>query len=270
MIGKEANVDYLEDSSNKTPLMYAAENGYTSIAKALLNSGADAKKVDIHSITALIYASSNGYQDIVKLLVASPIEVINHKDHSSRSALYYSLNNNHFSVAKILIESNANSEQSNGSGVTPMSIALLKNKTSLIQLMLDKGYNINYQTPSTVKHYFYKYDVNSASHVLMQRVYATSCRTALMYASSAKEVSQDSLEILVAAGADLDLQDASGDTALMYACRSCQIEKVKFLVSKGSNLKIENFSKRTALDVAIKNGCTEAQIYLKQEEVKKK
>jgi uncharacterized protein len=264
LIDKEANVNYLEESSNRTPLMYAAENGYASIVKTLLDSGADVKKLDIHSITALIYASFNGYEDIVKLLVTSPIEVINHIDHGSRNALSHSLNNNHFVAAKVLIENNANSEQSNSSGETPMSLALLKNKTSLIQLMLDKGYNINYQTPSAVKRYFYKYDVNTASHVLMQKTYITSCKTALMYASSVKEVSQDSLEILVEAGAALDLQDASGDTALMYACRSCQINKIKFLVSKGSNLKIENFSKRTALDVAIKHGCTEAQIYLKQ------
>ena len=56
-------------------------------------------------------------------------------------------------------------------------------------------------------------------------------------------------ELLIKAGADLNLQDEDGDTALMRAIIFNSIEKAKLLIDAGADLNIRNEKGRTALDL---------------------
>ena len=48
--------------------MAASENGHTKAVELLLDSGANANKMDVYEKTALLWATENGHVDIIKLL----------------------------------------------------------------------------------------------------------------------------------------------------------------------------------------------------------
>ncbi|MFC1478022.1 ankyrin repeat domain-containing protein [Candidatus Margulisiibacteriota bacterium] len=55
--------------TQKTPLMIAAQNGYTDIAKVLLEHGADVKIKDENGDSALMLAVNSGHPEIVQILI---------------------------------------------------------------------------------------------------------------------------------------------------------------------------------------------------------
>ncbi len=64
------------------------------------------------------------------------------------------------------------------------------------------------------------------------------------------------VQTLLNQGADPDLQDADGETALMGAVRSGNREAVAVLIRAGANRSLANHSAQTALDLAVQRGDT--------------
>jgi ankyrin repeat protein len=62
------------------------------------------------------------------------------------------------------------------------------------------------------------------------------------------------MSFLLDNGADVNLKDNSGDTALHYAVDVCDPDKVKFLLGKKIDVNAKNKNGETALDIAKKNG----------------
>ncbi len=60
------------------------------------------------------------------------------------------------------------------------------------------------------------------------------------------------VEALVNAGANMDMQNKSGNTALIFAAKKNHHETVEILVNAGANLDIQNNKKNTALILAVK------------------
>jgi len=58
------------------------------------------------------------------------------------------------------------------------------------------------------------------------------------------------VEILIAVGADLNVQDSSGWTALMGATSDGQVEIAKLLINAGADLDVKSLSGETAYDYA--------------------
>jgi len=67
---------------------------------------------------------------------------------------------------------------------------------------------------------------------------------------------------LLKAGAKLDLQDADGRTALMYAAQANDAASVRLLLSRGADRDLRDKAGGTALDLAAKENATEAAALL--------
>lgn len=81
--------------------------------------------------------------------------------------------------------------------------------------------------------------------------------TALIEATARRN--QAAVARLLATGeADLDAQDGKGNTALMVAASGKQIDTVRLLLTKGANPQIKNLSGDTALSLAQNRGDSEA------------
>ena len=65
-----------KDNWDMTPLMYAANGGYTECAQLLLERGADASSPDEDQLTATHYAIVSGYLEILRLLLASAADPV--------------------------------------------------------------------------------------------------------------------------------------------------------------------------------------------------
>lgn len=64
------------------------------------------------------------------------------------------------------------------------------------------------------------------------------------------------LQALIQAGIDLDLQDQNGNTALIWAVESGNLEAVRLFLEAGANANITNKADQTALQVAVNSGNT--------------
>jgi serine/threonine-protein phosphatase 6 regulatory ankyrin repeat subunit B len=64
-----ANADVnVKDGYGATALIYAAQDGYLEVARALIGARADVNYVAPNGATALMVASQNGHQNVVQLL----------------------------------------------------------------------------------------------------------------------------------------------------------------------------------------------------------
>ena len=63
------------------------------------------------------------------------------------------------------------------------------------------------------------------------------------------------LELLVRAGADLDHQNDSGATCLMYAASTGKVDVLKYLLAAGADPGLANQDEFTALDMGATEPC---------------
>jgi ankyrin repeat protein len=80
-------------------------------------------------------------------------------------------------------------------------------------------------------------------------------RTALMM--SAKNDYTEIAQLLITAGADVNARDDDGETALMWATEDCYTEIIKLFIAAGDDVDARNSNGATLLMIAAKNGYTE-------------
>jgi len=76
-------------------------------------------------------------------------------------------------------------------------------------------------------------------------------------AAAARLGQEDTVERLLAAGADPDRQDDQGNTALMWAARNGHYAAVQRLLKYGARKDLRNDAGSTALDLAFQHGRTD-------------
>ncbi|QMW34992.1 hypothetical protein G4B84_010483 [Aspergillus flavus NRRL3357] len=97
-----------KDSNGRTPLSWAAENGYEMIVKLLLDTG----RVDVESKdseygrTPLSWAAENGHERVVKWLLDTGRMDVESKDSNGRTPLSWAAENGHEGVVKLLHRAN--------------------------------------------------------------------------------------------------------------------------------------------------------------------
>ena len=84
--GTDPNVVY----NTNTALTYAARDGFTEIARLLIDYGADVNWIDGEGVTPLILASFKGHGELVELLLDHNAD-ITVRDQWDRTALDYAL-----------------------------------------------------------------------------------------------------------------------------------------------------------------------------------
>ncbi len=84
--GTDPNLVY----NTNTALTYAARDGFTDIARLLIDQGANVNWIDGEGVTPLILASFKGHIELVELLLAHKADVTV-RDQWDRTALDYAL-----------------------------------------------------------------------------------------------------------------------------------------------------------------------------------
>ncbi|KYK55253.1 DIL and Ankyrin domain containing protein [Drechmeria coniospora] len=102
-------------------LTMAASNGDVAKVGALLRGGAkafvDVDAPDEDGTPPLIYASCFGHESVVQALIEAGVDV-NKQDRNEWSALMWAMTNRHKSIAKLLLDNKASSDQKTSSGRT--------------------------------------------------------------------------------------------------------------------------------------------------------
>ncbi|CAM4644910.1 unnamed protein product [Leuciscus chuanchicus] len=155
------NVDVL-GKMGFTPLMVAAQKGFTSLADILVKHGADINKRDNSGKNSLMQACYSGHLDMVKYL-RNRGSTWQSRDTVGCSPLHWTVDGEHLpvdvmdkvslwtplmrvsaisgnaAVASVLLQAGVDVNIRDKAGKTPLMVAVLNNHVELVKLLLDSG-----------------------------------------------------------------------------------------------------------------------------------
>lgn len=217
------------DSDGKTPLQVAAEKGQLVVAKYLLDHGADVNAGSRrHTGNPLYGAAANGRKAMVELLLSRGADV----NAGVLNPLYRAISLGYTEVAEVLLANKAdvNLKGSDSDGQRPLHAAARDGKTSLVQLLINHGADVN--APD-----------NNGVTPLHSAVIADALPAA---------------KLLLASKAEVDAQNKSGDTPLHNAAQQGSADIISLLLDSSATVDATNYNNATPLLLAVANGRAEA------------
>lgn len=231
------------DGESAQAIHVAAELGSTVILSFLLDRGAAIESAMTYGHQPLHMASKNpGRANVINFLCSQGAD-IEGKTHHGYTPLYYaSLHNNVDNMKALLELGAAHSPQ----GPSILSIALEHGHLQATRLFLERGMDPNRPVSGgrTALHKLFK--ANKAG-VPFDRHHLPKY--------------EETVELLLVYGADVDLQDSNGDTPLHCLCsrseiqieaRRLQIQLAKILLRSMRDVDTVNFAGETALGLSAK------------------
>jgi len=220
-----ANVD-AHDKDGETALMAAIRAQNLESVKLLLQAKADVHVMSLQRMTALSFAVNMNMVDAVSLLLAAGASVqVGMFKYNSPVISAVRLTN--IPMLQFLIDARANVNVT-AFGVTPLAIAAYYNEIDAVKILLNSGANPNHRNTAVdvlaaVQHcgdkdttqlmkllVAAKADVNSRNHF-------NPSITPLLREISSNTTHIRNVQLLINAGAELEVCDSEGRTALMLA-----------------------------------------------------
>ncbi|MCK9544929.1 MAG: ankyrin repeat domain-containing protein [Novosphingobium sp.] len=127
---------------DKSSFLYAAEEGYTEILKAMIENDANINIQADNGWIALILATKKGHVDIVKLLITAGID-INATNSNGDTALMKAAFYGYKDIVELLIAANINVNITNKWGKTALTYAVRKEHADIVKLLIEAGGNIS-------------------------------------------------------------------------------------------------------------------------------
>ncbi|XP_037955774.1 KN motif and ankyrin repeat domain-containing protein 1 isoform X2 [Teleopsis dalmanni] len=158
---------------------------------------------------------------------------VNMSDANGNTAMHYAVSHGNFDVVSILLDSKVcNVNQMNNAGYTcVMLVALAKLKSAAHRTVVERLFQMADVNVRAKKH----------------------CQTALMLAVSHGNL--DMVQLLLAAGADINIQDEDGSSALMCAAEHGRVDIVKQLLTQTEcNSLLQDVDGSTAFKIAWQAG----------------
>lgn len=172
---------------------------------------------------------------------------INHKDEHGYTALHRAILNDRQAVAQALIDAGANVNLQDNSYYTPLMMAIQKNQPGIVQRLIAANADLNIKGDENVTALMLA-ALDENSYIINQLISAgarlddkeDSGATALIMAVNAPNSNNDteSIQKLIAAGADVNVQDTYNNTPLSIAMQQEKFELLKKLLAAGADLNL--------------------------------
>jgi quinoprotein dehydrogenase-associated probable ABC transporter substrate-binding protein len=229
--------DWLKDGADLTTELNNAVLAFDKPrATFLLDKGASINTLDDQGYSPLHTAVRNRNSDMAELLLARGADP-NLADSDGVSPLVHAINRNHVPSINLLVQKGADIEKLNAAGYSPLEIALGDEKLFAAQALIETGASVNGADGLQ----------KVTPLMLIASKLSPQARTAhLASGPTPIEIATE----LIARGADVNAQSASGITALMIAAGHNNAPMIGLLLSKGANPEIKNHVSKTALEIA--------------------
>ena len=256
-------VDGTVGEYDDTLLMLAIERGSIAIAKQLIELNADLSAKNMFGRTALTVAIQHRKNDIAKLLLKHKADV-NIQDRQGRTAITWATFNKDIEMIKLLIEHDAKLDLRYNNGSTVLTWAASSGDSEMTEIFIEHGANVNVrkengETPLILAAKkgdsdggFKTLELLIAQGVNVNTQGRDTKETALMAAALHKQAK--AVELLLQHGADPDLQNNYGGTAMTRAAQFGYTNIVQLLLDNGADHTLKNKQNETALDIAIDMG----------------
>jgi ankyrin repeat protein len=236
-------------------LIVAAYNGAKDIVELLLASGASVHVLDGNDQTPLHIASVRGHKDVVELLIANGAQ-IDAKAKDGSTPLYMAASFQHQDIVQLLLDYDAIIEPD----IEP-DIAVMLGDIELVKHYLEQGADANSKLIKGLKK-GYSWLLTAVGcqyknlvELLLNYGAMVNDRTGNWKFSPLHQAAtgirgiacRDICEILIAHGADVNIEDNLGDTPLHLAARLKHNDIVEILLNCGANVNALNLVRRSAL-----------------------
>ncbi len=221
-----------------TPLALAALNAGAELGAALLRAGADPDAARPGGETVLMTAARTGNPDLVRSLLAAGADVRGTPHFKAQTPLMWAASEGHADVARVLLTAGADVRARSVHGTTALLLAARSGDVETARVLLDAGADVNAAEPYLPIDA--RVDVEESQ---------TSGRTPLLVASASLaatsgweyrlDVEPSSHEalalLLLERGADPDVPDSIGRTALHAAVETGRADLVRALLARGAD-----------------------------------
>lgn len=236
--------------------------------------------------SALHKAVANGYIEYVEVLLDGGANINIKSLGTGGSPLHTAASWKFPEITRYLIKRGADIEITDNNGFTPLTTAAYGMRLNNVKPLVEAGAKINVQTAKLdmtpliaasvnidpFKHFdsiaVMKYLLDNKADVNFQ---SKDRKTALITvaASSNHGQSVEKIRLLLTRGAELDIVNNKGETALMLAAGTGNDKAVKLLTEKGANLNLKNNAGESAYDCAERSGKKALVLYLESKGLKK-
>lgn len=184
-----------------------------------------------------LYACESGNIEAVKYLLEYCPAYLISKDERSRSGLFLACENDHVEISEFLLNAGADTNLPDDENYTPLICACEENRPELAKMLIYHGANI-YKERWTV-HDQVRFNWGNGSAVQMDTMFGDN----------------DSWDVVTEKAADIGYQNKHGETGLMLACKDkvSDIETILEIIEAGADINLKDNSGRSALDYLIEN-----------------
>jgi len=206
-----------------TALLWACKNGNGEMVDVLLTAGSDPNLGNKVGKRPAAIAAENGHLEVLKKILAAGGEVDSRDEIGGTPLLWASALSKNPDTVGLLIDSGADVNVVDTNGMTPLIWAAGIGRPESVELLLANGAD-----PNIVEMH--------------------AKETALMRAARVGQ--PGTMAVLVAAKPNLETRNMLGQTALVIACGSGNLDTIKALVSGGADLGAKDTRGWTVLDHA--------------------
>ena len=197
--GKEPTVQALSSTQGiqidalngrgETALRLATGKGFSDIARALVEAGADLKSPAPDSVTPLHYAVLLGQEAIVRMLLSTHGIHLEVQASSGQTALQLATIHGHQDIVRALVEAGSDVDAKASNGQTALHLTTIYGHYDTVRALINAGSDVDAQSS----------EGQTALHVAIAKGFL------------------DMVRVLVEAGSDVKTCDNMGNTPLLYA-----------------------------------------------------
>lgn len=256
LIDKHSDINAVSEYFNHTALLIACSHSKSfDIIKYIIDSGADINAVDRWTYTPLMYACINLWSfDVVKYLIETQIKrggdvdaLVNAKTHNGHTPLHYACSDHKINktdinivlnIVQCLLDNGADVFALGSRNFTPLMCACTNFKSlELVQCIIN--------------HVIKTYGTERATELINMQ--DTLGNTILIYMTGYNIKAFDAIKYIIKLGADINIKNNDGGTALIYAYLYHDIELIQYLIDN-CNIDLTIYSdKRNPIVAACMN-----------------
>uniref|UniRef100_A0A8C5EYW5 E3 ubiquitin-protein ligase MIB2 n=1 Tax=Gouania willdenowi TaxID=441366 RepID=A0A8C5EYW5_GOUWI len=248
LLSKGANVNLLNNSMC-TALHIAVNKGFTDVVRVLTEHSADVNLQDSYGDTPLHDAIAKDFRSIIEILIVVPNIDFTQQNHRGFNLLHHAaLKGNKLATEKILARARQLVDVKKDDGFSALHLAALNNHQDVAEILIKEG----------------RCDINIRNN---------RNQTPLQLAVTQGHT--DLVQLLVTEGADVNMEDEDGDTAMHVALLRPQLANVMlsptlnasgllgstelsvgtgiacFLAQKGADINYANHKGKSPLDLVL-------------------
>jgi ankyrin repeat protein len=246
----------LSAQTRTTPLHQSVLSNDRAAVQQLIRTGADVNAANRYGVTALLVAAQRGHAELVDLLLKSGARVKTAEATlpEGQTLLMHAARTGNVAAMKALIAAGSSIDaRETRTGTTAVIWAAAGNRADAVRVLAEAGADLNVLSKVTS----YPHTQNGVLLSGLEEGYSYVGQTVLprggwsaaMYA--AREGAVDAARALAESGANLDLTDPEGTTALIVAIINGHYDVARVLVEKGANPDIADIKGMTPLYAAV-------------------